>query len=132
MNELGPNLWISHDWEYRYASVGHRYLGSENQSVSGFTTICLMQRDTSPSHRVDKAMECCPTPLQWLCEVAGYWQELEHTVIHVDPEHPKHAQQVTCLVSTQDMKELGNVQPPGIVYRSLRHGAVHYHADGGR
>uniref|UniRef100_A0A674CAN9 Dynein light intermediate chain n=1 Tax=Salmo trutta TaxID=8032 RepID=A0A674CAN9_SALTR len=26
INKLGPNLWISHDWEYRYASVGHRYL----------------------------------------------------------------------------------------------------------
>ena len=23
-------------------------------------------------------MECCPTPLQWLCQVAGYWQELKH------------------------------------------------------
>uniref|UniRef100_A0A8K9WX26 RNA binding motif protein X-linked 2 n=1 Tax=Oncorhynchus mykiss TaxID=8022 RepID=A0A8K9WX26_ONCMY len=41
MQELSSNLWISHDWEYRYASIGHRYLfkkgrgGSENQSVSG-------------------------------------------------------------------------------------------------
>ena len=26
MNSLGPNLWISHDWEYRCASAGHRYL----------------------------------------------------------------------------------------------------------
>ena len=26
INSLGPNLWISHDWEYRYVSVGHRYL----------------------------------------------------------------------------------------------------------
>jgi hypothetical protein len=25
INPLGPNLWILHDWEYRYASVGHRY-----------------------------------------------------------------------------------------------------------
>ncbi len=24
---------------------------------------------------------CWSTPLQWLCEVAGYWRELEHTVI---------------------------------------------------
>ncbi len=28
-------------------------LGSENQSVSGVTTICLTQCNTSPSHRVD-------------------------------------------------------------------------------
>ena len=65
MNSLGPNLWISHDWEYRYAPVGHRHLktkgrgcGSENQSVSGVPTICLMQRDTSPLHRVDQAVDC--------------------------------------------------------------------------
>ena len=36
--------------------------------------------------------ECCPTPLQWLCEVTGYWRELEEDVLHVNPEHPKHAQ----------------------------------------
>ena len=53
-----------------------------------------MQRITSPLHRVDQAVHCglvegCPTPLQWLCEVAGNWRELEHAVIHVDPEFPK-------------------------------------------
>ena len=74
-------------------------------------------------------MECCPTPLQRLCEVPGYWRELEHAVIHVDPEHPKQAQRVTCLVSRQAMKELGHFQLLGIVYRSLRHGAVYYHAE---
>jgi hypothetical protein len=47
-------------------------------------------------------VECCPTP-QWLCEVAGYWRELEYSVIHVDSEHPKHAQWVTCLVSMKAM-----------------------------
>uniref|UniRef100_A0A673XP68 Dishevelled segment polarity protein 2 n=1 Tax=Salmo trutta TaxID=8032 RepID=A0A673XP68_SALTR len=31
--------------------------GSENQSVSGVTTICLIQHDTSPSHRVDQAVD---------------------------------------------------------------------------
>jgi hypothetical protein len=55
--------------------------------------------------------------------------ELEHAVVHVNPEHPKHAQWVTCLVSTQVMEELGHFQLPGIVYRSLRHGAVPYHAE---
>ncbi len=52
------------------------------------------------------AVECWSTPLQWLCEVAGYWQELEHAVVHADPEHPKHAQWVTCLVSMLAMQEL--------------------------
>ena len=74
-------------------------------------------------------MECCPTPLQLLCKVAGYWWELEHTVAHIDTEHPIHAQWVTCLVSMQVMEELTHFQLLGIVYRSLRHGAVHYHAE---
>ncbi len=61
-----------------------------------------------------------------MCEVAGYWQELEHTVLYADPQHPKHAQWVTCPVSMLAMQELGCFQLPGIVYRSLQHGAVHY------
>jgi hypothetical protein len=60
---------------------------------------------------------------------SGYWWELEHAVVHVDPEHPKHAQWVTCLVNVQAMEELGHFKLPGIVYRSLRHGAVYYHAE---
>ncbi len=71
---------------------------------------------------------CWSTPLQWLCEVAGYWQELEPAVVYADPEHPKHAQWVTCPVSMLAMQELGCFQLPGIVYRPLQHGAVHYHA----
>ncbi len=55
-----------------------------------------MQCNSSPSHRVDQIVECWSTPLQWLCEVAGYCQELEHAVVYADPEHPKHAQWVTC------------------------------------
>ncbi len=52
-------------------------------------------------------MKCWSTPLQWLCEVAGYWQELEHPVVYADPEHPKHAQLVICPVSMLAMQELG-------------------------
>ncbi len=73
-------------------------------------------------------MECWSTPLQWLCKVAGYWQELEHAVVYVGPEHPKHAQWVTCPVSMLIMQELGCFQLPGIVYRFLQHGALHYNA----
>ncbi len=32
--------------------------GSENQSVSGVTTICFMQCNTSPSNRVDQVVDC--------------------------------------------------------------------------
>ncbi len=71
--------------------------GSENESVSGVTTICLTQCTTSRLHRVDQVIDCglCnvgPLPLQWLCKVAGYRQELEQAVVYTDPEHPKHAQ----------------------------------------
>ena len=73
--------------------------------------------NTSPSRVVQAVdlwpLECCPTPHQCLCEVAGYWREMEHTVAHIDPEHPKHAQCVTCLVSMQAMEELGHFHLPG-------------------
>ncbi len=73
-------------------------------------------------------MECRSTPLQRLCEVAGYWQELEHAVVYADSEHPNNAQWVTYPVSMLAMQELGCFQLPGIVYRSLQHGAMHYYA----
>ena len=58
-----------------------------------------------------------------LCEVDGYCRELEHAVVHFDPEHPKHAQWVTCLVSMQVMEELGHFQ----LFHVYTH--VHYHAE---
>ncbi len=45
------------------------------------------------------------------------------------PIQSKHARWVTCPVSILAMQELGCFQLPGIVYRSLQHGAVHYHAE---
>ncbi len=75
------------------------------------TTICLTQCNTSPLHRVDQVVDCglwnVGPLLFWLCKVAGYWQELEHAVVYADPEHPKHAQWVTCPVSMLAMQELG-------------------------
>ncbi len=55
--------------------------GPKNQSESGVTTICLTQCNTSPSHRVGQVVDCGlwnvgPLLLNGLCEVAGYWQEL--------------------------------------------------------
>ena len=116
-------------------SVGHIYLKKgrgvdpKTKSVSGVTTICLMQRYTFPSHRVDQNVYCglwnvvsllfngCAK----LLDICGNWK----TLVHVRPEHPKLAQRVTCLVSVQAMEELGHFQLPGIVFRSLQHGAVH-------
>ncbi len=53
---------------------------------------------------------------------------LQHAVVYADPEHAKHAQWVTCPVSMLAMQELGWFQLPLIVYRSLQHGVLHYHA----
>ena len=97
--------------------------------MTGNTDMHLLVTDTlmvGSLDRVDQAvdcgLECCPTHLQWLCEVDGYWRKLEHAVVQVDTEHSKRAQLVACLVSVQAMEELGHFQLPGIVYRSLRHG----------
>ena len=86
-------------------------------SVSGVTSICLelirllIVAFGMLVHSSSMAVQNC-------------WILAEHTVVHADPEHPKHAQWVTCLVSMQAMQELGCFQLPGIVYRSLQHGAV--------
>ncbi len=87
----------------------------------------------SSSHIVDQVVDCglCdvgPLLFNGCTKFAGYWQELEHAVVYADPEHPKHAQWVTCPVSMLAMQELGCFQLPEIGYRSLQHGAVHYHA----
>jgi hypothetical protein len=67
--------------------------GSENQSVSGVTTICLMQHDTSPLHRVDQAIDCglwnvvprifnvCAK----LLDIGGKWSTLSHMSIQSIP-----------------------------------------------
>ncbi len=106
--------------------------GSENQSVSGVTTICLTQCSTSPSHRVEQVVDCGlwnVGPLLFngsvkLMDIGRNRNTLSYTPTQ---QHPKHAQWVTCLVSMLVMQELGCFQLPGIVYRSLQHGAVHYH-----
>ncbi len=103
---------------------------SENQSVSGVTTISLTQCNTSPLHRVGQVVDCGlwnVGPLLFngcakLLDIGRNWNTLSYT------EHPKHARWVTCPVSMLAMQELGCFQLPGIVYRSLQHGAVHYHA----
>uniref|UniRef100_A0A8C7G7J7 V-type proton ATPase subunit F n=1 Tax=Oncorhynchus kisutch TaxID=8019 RepID=A0A8C7G7J7_ONCKI len=62
-------------------------------------------------------------------EVRSYCWILAGTGIrcrtHFNSEHSKLSQWVTCLVSIQATEELGHFQLPGIVYRFLRHGAVH-------
>ena len=61
-----------------------------------------------------------------LLDIIGNWNTLSY---YLNPEHPKHAQWLTCLVNMQAMEEQGHFQLPEIVFRSLQHGAVHYHAE---
>ncbi len=106
--------------------------GSENQSVSGVTTICLTQCSTSPSHRVDQVVDCGlwdvgPLLFNSCAKLLDIVRNC-NAVVYTDPEHHKHAQWVTCGLSMLAMEELGCFQLPGIVYRSLQHGDVHYHS----
>ncbi|XP_071241202.1 adhesion G protein-coupled receptor E1-like isoform X4 [Salvelinus alpinus] len=64
-----------------------------NQSVSEVATICLMQRNTSPSHRVDQAVDCGlwnVVPLLFndcvkLMNIDRNWNTLSHTSIQSIP-----------------------------------------------
>ncbi len=60
-----------------------------------------------------------------LLDIGRNWNTLSYTPIQ---SIPNNAHWVTCPVSMLAMQELGCFQLPGIVYRSLQHGAVHYHA----
>ncbi len=44
------------------------------------------------------ACRAFPGEERYVSIVAGYCQELEHAVVYANPEHPKHAQWVTCPV----------------------------------
>ncbi len=66
------------------------------QSVSGVTTICLTQCNTSPSHRVDQVVDCGlwnvgPLLFNGCAKLLDIGRKLEHAVVYADPEHPKHA-----------------------------------------
>ena len=64
-----------------------------DSAVSGVTTICLMQCDTSPSHRVDQAVDCGlwnVVPLLFnscakLLDIGGNWKTLSYTLIQIIP-----------------------------------------------
>jgi hypothetical protein len=67
--------------------------GSKKQSVSGVTTICFMQHDTSPLHRVGPAVDCSlwnVFPLLFngcakLLDIGGNWNTLLYMPIQSIP-----------------------------------------------
>ncbi len=60
---------------------------SENQSVSGVTTICLVQCNTSPSHRVDQVVDCglWNVGCAKLLDIGRNWNTLSYTPIQSIP-----------------------------------------------
>jgi hypothetical protein len=72
------------------------------------TTICLMHRNTGPSHRVDQAVDCGlrnVVPLLFngcvkLLDIDVNWNTLLYTSIQSIPNMLKW---VTCLVSMQEL-----------------------------
>ena len=86
---LGIQIYIC--WsQIPYKKVGR---GSGNQSVFVVTTICLMQRGTSPSHRVDQAVNCglwnvVPLPFNGyakLLDIGRNWNTLSYKSIQSIP-----------------------------------------------
>ncbi len=67
--------------------------GSKNQSVSGVTTICLTQCNTSPSHRVDQVVDCglwnvgslLVNGCAKLLDIGRNWNTLSYTPIQSIP-----------------------------------------------
>jgi hypothetical protein len=56
----------------------------------GVTTICPMLRNTSPSQRIDQAVDCglcnvVPTHFQWL-DIGGNWNTLSFTLLQSIPK----------------------------------------------
>ena len=97
MNSLGHNLWISHDWEYRYASVGHRYLLKNilkiSKKVGAWIRKPVSITPQSPLHRVDQAVDCAlwnVIPLLFngcvkLLDIVGKWNTLLYMSIQSIP-----------------------------------------------
>lgn len=46
------------DRSYSGGKISTKGDGLENQAVPGVTTICFMRRDTPPSHRLDRVVDC--------------------------------------------------------------------------
>ncbi len=83
--------------------------GSESQSVSGVTSICLTQCNTSPSHRVDQVVDCVLLnvgPLLFngcanLLDIGRNWNTLSYTPIQ---SIPNMFNLMTCPVSMLAMQ----------------------------
>jgi hypothetical protein len=100
----------------------------QKTSLSGVTSIFLPHAFVTYLLHIQLIrlliVACGIVPLLFGCvkllDIDGNWNTLSYMSIQSIPNMHKW---VTCL------RELGGFQLPGIVYRSLWHGAVHYHAE---
>jgi len=95
------------------------------------TTIYLTQSNTSPSHRVDQVVDCGMLVHSSSMAVQRCWI-LAGTGTHCCIRRSRASQ--TCSMGNMSGEYTGRArtgmfQLSGIVYRSLHHGAVHYHAE---
>ena len=119
INSLDPNLWISHDWKYRYASVGHRYIkkGMGVDQKSSQYLVWPPFTSCSATHLlhielIRLLIVACGMLSQFSsmavlnCWILAGTGTCCHTCWS---RATKHAQWVTCLVSMQAMEELGHL-----------------------
>ncbi len=99
--------------------------GPGNQSVSGVTTICLTQYNTSPSHRVDQVVDCglCNVGPLLFMSVWSCW------ILSGTGRIRRSRASQTCSMGDMSGEYAGHArtgcfQLPGIVYRSLQYRAV--------
>jgi hypothetical protein len=107
MNSLCPNLSISHDWEYRYASVGQiPYINKKGRGMYQKTSQYLVGPFASCSATSSHSWSGCwlwnVVPLLFngcakILAIGGNWNTLSYTSIH--------PQWVTSLVRMQAVEE---------------------------
>ncbi len=117
-------------WLHLYIKI---IRGSKNQSVSGVTTICLTQCNTSPSHRVDQVVDCgqcnvCPLLFNGcakLLDIGRNRNALSYTPIQRIPNmlNGWHIRWVWWPCKNWDVFSFQE-----LCTDPCKHGAVHYHA----
>lgn len=106
----------SHLWKCKYDSSSSSWIIAKSLAQLKiqitFPPSDLKKERETAQHIQYSSLEMFQYPLSlpdsdWLCDVAGYWPELEHTAIYANLVHSKHAQWVAYLVNMLAMQELG-------------------------
>lgn len=71
-----------------FIRLGLRFFISAETSVSGFATTHVVSSRIELIRLLLMSCGMLAHSTVWLSDVAWYWQDLEHTVVQVSPEHP--------------------------------------------